>query len=313
MFSKLAIALTDRCTASCDMCCFGCSPKGEQHLETALVKKVIDEASEGGSIKTVGFTGGEPFIYFDQLLECASYANDRGLEVTINSNGFWGRDNLSAKEKVKGLRKAGVSGIWFSADRFHQSFVPPSDLFQAMSIAKDAGFGVVVTVIETEDHYERALLPELQKVSDKVIKSMLLPAGKAADIYSGENVKKCNVNTCVCGYEGKALLCFDGNYYMCCSPFVREVARLKLGRALDTPLRDLGRIVAKNDYLYVMLKCGLFWYAQAAGEAGFELEEKVSGCCELCSRIFGNAEFMASIKEKVSKEADRQRIRQSFR
>ena len=312
MFSKLAIALTDRCTASCDMCCFGCSPKGEHHLETVLIKNAIDEAFECGNIRTIGFTGGEPFIYYDQLLECASYANDKGMEVTINSNGFWGGDKLSAKDKVAGLKAAGVKSIWFSADRYHQSFVPQADLLQAMRVAKDAGLLVFVTVIETKDHYERTLLPELEKVSDKVIKSKLFPAGKAADICGEWEIKKCDANSCVCGYEGKALLGFDGNYYMCCSPFVKEVGRLRLGRALDTSIKDLGRIVAKDDYLYVMLKCGLFWYVQAAKESGFEFEQKVSGCCELCSKVFNNADFLEIIKEKVSKEADKQRLRQLF-
>ena len=201
MFSKLAIALTDRCTASCDMCCFGCSPKGEHHLETVLIKKVIDEAFESGNIRTIGFTGGEPFIYFDQLLECTSYAHDKGMEVTINSNGFWGRDKLAAKDKTAELKEAGVSSIWFSADRFHQSFVPQADLLEAMRAAKDAGIGVFVTVIETEDHYERARLPELEKASDKVIKSRLFPAGKAADIHPEEMIKMCDAQPVVIAWR----------------------------------------------------------------------------------------------------------------
>ena len=89
---KLAIAMTDKCSAACDMCCFGCSPQGKRTLSNALMKDVIRQASEIDGVRGVGFTGGDPFMVYDQLLECSAYAKSLGLRVTVNTNGFWGRN-----------------------------------------------------------------------------------------------------------------------------------------------------------------------------------------------------------------------------
>ena len=74
MISKLAFTMTNRCTASCAMCCFKCTPNGKMRLETELIKDVCRQVVEAKTVRSVGFTGGEAAIYFDQLLECSAYA-----------------------------------------------------------------------------------------------------------------------------------------------------------------------------------------------------------------------------------------------
>ena len=86
----LAFLLTDRCNASCGMCCFSCSPRNRALLDVSMVKDYIRQAAELGTVKSVSFSGGEAMLYYDQLRECVAFAKAHGLRSTLVSNGFWG-------------------------------------------------------------------------------------------------------------------------------------------------------------------------------------------------------------------------------
>ena len=317
LLTKLAIVMTDKCSASCDMCCFGCTPHGKMHLSTELMKDVIRQAGETKSVHSVGFTGGEPFLFFDQLKECAAYAKSLGLRVTVNTNGFWGKNEKRALEMVLELNEAGVEVISFSADRYHQQFVPIKDLQTAMHVTVEAGIGLEVSVMETvgsDDIVQmtEALRPEIYRA--RIINHPLLPVGKALETISNDNYIKefesCNAK---CTFDGLFQLNFDGNYYLCCSQFSREIPHINLGNAYEVPLADLERKISSNDYLYVMLLNGLGWYIELAKEFGYTVPDYICSACHCCYYVFRNEEFLEKAKDRVAQEAGRLRVQHLFR
>ena len=312
MLTKLAIVMTNKCSASCDMCCFSCSPRGEMLLDTDLMKDVIRQASEVKGIRAVGFTGGEPFLFFEQLKECCVYAKSLGLRLTVNTNGFWGNNEERALKMIGELKEAGVELLSFSADRYHQQYVPIEDLKTAMHITHQVGLKHNISIMETADSDDivkmtEALRPEIYQT--EISNHPLLPVGKALDnISNGNYVRYFETKNAKCIFGGMIQLNFDGNYYLCCSQFSRDIPKINLGNAREVKLADLERNIVSDDYLYIMLRNGLIWYIDLAKELGFKIPDYVCSSCHICYYVFRNHELLETIKDRVKEEAGRLRV-----
>ena len=146
---KLAFILTDKCTAECDICCFSCSPQNSTFQSLNMIKSLIIEGAKRKSISTVGFSGGEPFLAYKEMLEATHLAHQLGLSVICTSNGFWGANKESAKAKLIELKEAGLSKLSLSCDLFHQQYVPIDSLKNILTICNEldipADIGSVIT------------------------------------------------------------------------------------------------------------------------------------------------------------------------
>jgi hypothetical protein len=71
------------------------------------------------------FTGGEPFLNYDLLLRVVEMADDLGIPSTfVETNGYWCRDDESARARLRQLRDAGLRGIMISVNPFYAEYVP---------------------------------------------------------------------------------------------------------------------------------------------------------------------------------------------
>ena len=316
LFSKLAIAITDKCSAACSMCCFSCSPAGKMHLDTGLIKSVIDEVAETKTIRSIGWTGGEAFLYYDQIVECTKYAKSNGFRLTINTNGFWGKDVKRAAEMTKELKSIGIEAISFSADRYHQQFVPIEHLKTALKVSHEAGLLTEISLMDTVDSDDIIQLTEQLRpeIYNTIIQPHpLLPVGKAMEtIKADEIVTSFKTENSKCSFGGIIHLNFDGNYYLCCSQFCKEIPPIRIGKAGVTSFTELEQKVSSNPYLYVMLMEGFQWYIEKANEYGIELPAYVCSCCHCCYFIFRNKDFLRQIRDDVEKESERLHLQKLF-
>jgi GeoRSP system radical SAM/SPASM protein len=93
----------------CNFACEHCYSRDEEcpELETAQLKRIVDVLAEQ-QVPFINFGGGEPLIRED-LCELASYATERGLNVSMNSNG-WLLDRAAAQQlKDAGFKSVGIS------------------------------------------------------------------------------------------------------------------------------------------------------------------------------------------------------------
>ncbi len=93
----------------CNFVCEHCYSRDEvcEELPTSDLKRIVDVLAEK-QVPFINFGGGEPLIRED-LFELATYATAKGLNVSMNSNG-WLLD-LGAAEKLKaaGFKSVGIS------------------------------------------------------------------------------------------------------------------------------------------------------------------------------------------------------------
>lgn len=124
--------LSYRCNFSCAHC-YSRDEVGEE-LATADILRIVDVLAEK-QIPFINFGGGEPLIRPD-LFDIAAYATAKGLNVSMNSNG-WLLDAAAAKElKASGFKSVGVS-IDSAVAALHDDFRNMPDSFPRAVAALD--------------------------------------------------------------------------------------------------------------------------------------------------------------------------------
>jgi hypothetical protein len=142
----LSLITTHRCTAACDHCCFGCSPKVTKAIPVPRLHALIDEAAAIPSFEMVGFTGGECFLLGKHLDALVARATGHGLRTRVVSNGYWAVTPAAARRRVETLRDAGLGEVHLSTGMFHQRFVPVERVLFAARAAAEARLWTTVWV-----------------------------------------------------------------------------------------------------------------------------------------------------------------------
>ena len=120
---QLVIQITDRCNASCPQCGMRVT---ESFKRTSLSSREIYQILEDASRKrfqAVSFTGGEPFLDMERLIDLIDYAGKLGIPyIRTGTNGFIFRNpNRPDFEKkisniAQALSKTNVRNVWISID-----------------------------------------------------------------------------------------------------------------------------------------------------------------------------------------------------
>ena len=133
---KIIILYTYKCNARCAHCIVEADIEKEEKLEASFVKLIIDRARKAGKT-LVSFSGGEVFLFLEELLELVQYANRLRYYVVANTNGFWARDSQSCYRILHELKKSGLDEICPSGDAFHAPYVPTGNIRNIIKICKD--------------------------------------------------------------------------------------------------------------------------------------------------------------------------------
>lgn len=121
---QLVIQITDACNATCGQCGMRVTNRFPRtRLSLDNIKAIIDRAGEN-KVKAISFTGGEPFLFCDDLIEMIRYAHRAGIPfIRTGTNGFFLRyngDRDQFKRKIyplaQKLADSGVRNFWISID-----------------------------------------------------------------------------------------------------------------------------------------------------------------------------------------------------
>lgn len=76
MYDKtVAINLDSKCNASCDHCCFACSPTSTMRMQKEYIRELVNEFAINKTIHVISFTGGEIFLDYPFLKELSPTKN----------------------------------------------------------------------------------------------------------------------------------------------------------------------------------------------------------------------------------------------
>ncbi len=135
------LLLTYQCTYECDHCFVWGSPWQNGTMTGKAIRLILDQAVELGTVTSIYFEGGEPFLFYPVLIDGVQVAVNKGFEVGIVSNAYWAtsvEDAMSWLRPLTGL----ISDLSISSDLFHHS-EPQSELVDfAVQAAEELGIPV---------------------------------------------------------------------------------------------------------------------------------------------------------------------------
>jgi hypothetical protein len=173
----LHLLLTYQCTHECDHCFVWGSPWQSGTMTLTQVHEILHQAKQAGSIKSIYFEGGEPFLYYATLLSGVQEANALGFRVGIVSNGYWAtsvKDAVASLEPFCGL----ITDLTISSDSYHWNEKQSQQAKDAATAAERLGIGIGTIKIAQPEELNAASV-EGQ-----------LPRGESAVMYRGRAVGK---------------------------------------------------------------------------------------------------------------------------
>jgi MoaA/NifB/PqqE/SkfB family radical SAM enzyme len=120
---QLVIQYTNHCNASCPQCGMRIGRRYPRStLSRQTLKRILDAAAAKG-VKVLSFTGGEPLLFLDDLIELMRYAGKAGIPfVRTGTNGFLFRHskNSAFKDRISRLAErladTPLRNFWISLD-----------------------------------------------------------------------------------------------------------------------------------------------------------------------------------------------------
>jgi hypothetical protein len=139
---------------------YACSPRWKadwitsqdlEQLLSLLADKIQPSPWGAGTISLnhgLHFTGGEPFLNFELLLEAVGMAEELSVPSTfVETNCSWCGSDGTTREKLQLLRRAGLRGILISVNPFYAEYVPFERTERCIRISAEV-FGANVVVYQ---------------------------------------------------------------------------------------------------------------------------------------------------------------------
>jgi hypothetical protein len=127
--TRVNFRFTYHCNIECRHCYNSSGPKARaERIELDAMLRVIAEMPDAG-VGALNLTGGEPFLYMDDLESLIRAGRAAGLgEISIYTNGFWATDPPHAHAILTRLQRAGFMRgprdyIKVSTGIYHEEFI----------------------------------------------------------------------------------------------------------------------------------------------------------------------------------------------
>jgi len=270
------ILTTYQCTLQCDHCFAWGSPWQRGTMALEKIRDVLRQARDLGTVESIYFEGGEPFLYYSSLLEAVRETVAMGFRAGIVSNGYWATGDADADACLRPF--AGLlHDLSISSDLYHWN----EPLSRQAECARRAAEGLNIPI-----GYMSVAQPEATDAAPAVGK---LPTGESKVMYRGRAAKELAPRATLYPWDsftrctnenlvdpGRVHVDPFGNVHIC--------QGISLGNVFETPLTTICRDYDPNRHPIV-------GPLLAGGPAGLartdEVEHDVAhaDACHLCDSV----------------------------
>ena len=313
MHRTLHLVYSFTCNLSCGHCIFRCRPCEGLTMGIARAKRYIDKAGQVG-IRRIVFTGGEPFLYHQEIRILIQYAAQRGMETAVITNAAWASSRNQVRQYLSDLQQRGLESITLSTDRYHLIDVPLENLKNVLAVAEEIGLRAGVKIARLpHDPVAQRLYLSLRNHSSRIRLQEILPVGRASHLRPGLPLKTSS-GFLRSGCSTPPVLLPDGHLMTCCNLPARDMRHhdypFILGNAEMEPLPFLLRKRFGDPILSLLREKGpsLLLALAAESEPGFESLRQAlyhSGC-DLCFQVFCKLPDKSSLYAALREGTDKQ-------
>jgi len=146
----LTFLISYKCTNECKHCAIPGSPNQDAiSMKLEDVRRYLEDVTSNYIVDEVGFFGGEPLLHLNLLVSLIEEVKRFDIpKIGLPTNGYWGKNDSTAKECALKLKKAGLNTIGFSVDTFHQEFIPLDVVKRAMKAAYEVGIEQIYSITQ---------------------------------------------------------------------------------------------------------------------------------------------------------------------
>jgi organic radical activating enzyme len=137
----------------------GASPERTETMTSDDAKKYIDGVHKAQDISLVDISGGEPFLYYDEMLNILGYAKKKGVPAKVTTSAFWASNPEKSAWIIQQLKKSGVDRLEIRFDSMYAANVSFDRIKNAALAARQKG--LIVQVVSNYLH------PMVETWSDK--------------------------------------------------------------------------------------------------------------------------------------------------
>ena len=296
IWRNAGLLLTYKCNAKCEFCYYNCSPQqgGLMPVDMAINAwtSLKELAGEGAKIH---ITGGEPFLYWEHLLEILREAKKSNLGPVdmIETNGFWAVDEKIVKDRLKILDELGMRRLKISCDPFHQEYVETSAVRRLAKTAKEV-IGQDRVLVRWEKYFDKPI--EMKNISADERKNRYVEAlkdypcrftgraaGEIAELVASQTVEQIATRNCSNAFLDAKGVHIDpyGNIFSgTCSGII-------VGNIAKRPLAEIWQNWRpENDVVIGQLfNPGPAGLLNGAIKAGYKSAKQYASKCHLCASI----------------------------
>jgi hypothetical protein len=297
---KIAFGYSTHCNIRCAHCVAAGSVPAYQKMELARAKEIIRDMAVAG-VSGISFTAGEPFLFFDDLLELVELCRENNIYTRIVTNGYWASTPDTANHRLGLLKQHGLCQLRISASRWHQEHVPLQNVVQAahgcMQTGVDYFISFVTDFSETDDGHEQFFRDHgLTFFPEPVIYAGRADAWGRKALFTDYQDNRCAMNP---------YLAPDLNMYACCDAGSHFTATnvFLLGNLQEYSIEQLF-LRSETDPLFACIRS--LGISSIASFAGLKAREIVTyRKCELCRKLFDAPDMLHTLREAAGADLQR--------
>lgn len=292
-FTTIGLMLGYGCNAECRSCMWGESRNRGPSMSIQDACEWIDQAHALGNLMLVGFSGGEPFLYLDEMKAVAGYAKSKyQLPSVAATNAWWAKTTAAAEETLASLYELGLRMLLISVDDFHQEWVPLERVKNCLEAARLFGIDCTLQCVVTTSSHKLSYYKEaLSITAESTVKASEIPCtpvGSAAmTLPSSDFPLHPGVPCDYCTLLQALIVRPEGTVHLCCGPaFITDP--LKAGDLRNETLKSIIDRAEWNPlYNALALGNGPAKLAEALIETGHGdfLLEGYTSACHACHHI----------------------------
>lgn len=268
--SGLHILLTERCTQECDHCFLWSSPRQSATLDIDGTAGILEQAREAG-VRSIYFEGGEPFLYYAELVRGVQDAAGMGFEVGIVSNAYWAITITDAVEWLQPFVGC-ITELAISSDLYHCDKSLGEQPQNAIAAAKWLHIPTALISVASPDQPAPSVRGQLLDQTEVMYR------GRAAEVLAPQHLSQAwdALNSCI--HEdlrdpGRLHVDPHGNLHIC--------QGITIGNLFEQPLEEI--IESYDPDAHPI--CGVLLRGGPVGlitEFGLDHRPAYADACHLC-------------------------------
>ncbi len=212
---RLAINFTLTCNLSCAHCIVESSPHRKERLSSEEVIAALRAGAAQGK-KHVTFSGGEVFLFPDEVCGLIAAARSLGFVVDVETNAYWARTPDIAIARLAPFVAAGISGMALSADAYHVERFPVQRTIQAARTGREMGLLTEINFCPSPDaKVDAEIVAALRAAGEPFLRNELLDRGRGRDLvqirvgHRVEDLPECDSLTTTVHATGDVYACCE--------------------------------------------------------------------------------------------------------